>query len=232
MHRVYFPDYDERWRRLIELTREHAAPVPYVLDLGCGPGTLTRRLAAGLPGAAVVGIDADSLLIMLARRATPPEQQVLFHCARLGTPGTHALLDRLGPFDAIVSSAFMHYFSPSDLARLHRSLRALLAPDGILITAERFADDSADEQPTDAAGVNPWRRWWTSTHELLDRPAPLGTEGADPPPSSVAQYLDIAAHADLQPFAVTHTGASHVIALRRVDTAGTRGSVAESSIPA
>lgn len=215
MHRAYFPDYDERWHVVIELVREHAASLPHVLDLGCGPGTLTRRLAAGVSGN-VLGVDADPLLIMLARWASPPEQPVLFHRAHVGTSGAHALLRRLGPFDAIVSSAFVHYFSAAELARLHRAWSALLASGGILITAERFAGDiGAQGQPTDAATDDPWTAWWSRTRELLARRPVSPSSASAPQPISVDEYLDIAARAGLRPLTAVNTGTSHVIALSR-----------------
>src|SRR3989442_11398246 len=44
------------------------APDARVLDVGCGPGTITADLAARVPDGGVVGIDAAGDVLALARR--------------------------------------------------------------------------------------------------------------------------------------------------------------------
>lgn len=55
-----------------------------VLEIGCGNGRLTRRLAR--LGAQVQAIDPDSTLIRLARRNLPPgfAPRVRFHVGKIG----------------------------------------------------------------------------------------------------------------------------------------------------
>ncbi|GAT68727.1 methyltransferase [Planomonospora sphaerica] len=65
---------------------------PFVLDLGCGPGSLSVRVAGRLPSAQVVGVDSDPLLLALARGACP--RAVRFVEADLRLPGWSALLVR------------------------------------------------------------------------------------------------------------------------------------------
>ncbi|KAB8345977.1 hypothetical protein FH972_023029 [Carpinus fangiana] len=47
-------------------------PARLLLDVGCGPGTATRPLAAQGSFAAAIGIDASPAMIAAARAATPP----------------------------------------------------------------------------------------------------------------------------------------------------------------
>jgi len=57
--------------RLIELVG--AQPGMRIIDLACGPGTLTRVLAADVtPGGEVVGVDLAPGMVELARRSSPP----------------------------------------------------------------------------------------------------------------------------------------------------------------
>jgi trans-aconitate 2-methyltransferase len=59
---------DERSRPFFELTARVAAQAPpAVVDLGCGPGTLTAALARRWPGAEVRGIDSSAEMIEAAR---------------------------------------------------------------------------------------------------------------------------------------------------------------------
>lgn len=197
MHLAFFPDYHDRWDTLTEMLDVALTDIdrPRILDLGCGPGGLTRRLAAALPHATIVGLDADSVLIGMANAATPANSAVSYLCALVGQGTAHALSDH-APFDAIVSSAFMHYFSPSGLRTLHRSLHGALTDRGVLITAERFVDDEA---PT-AVGEDPWRNWWVHTYDLLGEPdaRSVGPEAADArEPITFDEYLQIASEAPL-----------------------------------
>jgi trans-aconitate methyltransferase len=58
----YVADREERFRVVADVVRA-AVGSPRglrVVDRGCGPGSLSDRLAAELPGAEIVGVDADS----------------------------------------------------------------------------------------------------------------------------------------------------------------------------
>ncbi|MEI6616232.1 MAG: methyltransferase domain-containing protein, partial [Cyanobium sp. ELA507] len=60
---------------------------PRLVDLGCGPGNITFRLAAACPAAAVLGLDGAGAMLAIAeglRRADPQRwRQVAFRLARL-----------------------------------------------------------------------------------------------------------------------------------------------------
>ena len=66
----YLAYADERGRPFVELLARIAADAPRtVVDLGCGPGNLTRLLADRWPGAEVRGLDSSPEMIARARRA-------------------------------------------------------------------------------------------------------------------------------------------------------------------
>ena len=65
----YMPDREERFTVLIDAVEAGVGrDDPLVLDLGCGPGSLSVRLLNQIPAASVVAIDADPLLLQLGRR--------------------------------------------------------------------------------------------------------------------------------------------------------------------
>ena len=71
----YLAYADERGRPFVELLARvgatgEAAP-RRVVDLGCGPGNLTRLLAERWPRAAVVGVDSSEPMIAKARASVP-----------------------------------------------------------------------------------------------------------------------------------------------------------------
>jgi malonyl-CoA O-methyltransferase len=94
-----------------------------VLELGCGTGLLTRRLAAALPaGSSLLATDLSPAMIEAAGKALPG---VSFAVMDAESPHLS------GPFDLIVSSLAAQWFTdlPGTLARLS----GLLAPGGRLL---------------------------------------------------------------------------------------------------
>ena len=114
---------DERGRPFHELTARVAADDPgFVVDLGCGDGSLTEVLARRWPVATVVGVDSSpDMLARAAERVTP---RLTFELGRIEDwrPGR--------PVDVLVSNAALHWV-PDHRSQLSR-LVDLLAPGGWL----------------------------------------------------------------------------------------------------
>jgi len=104
-----------------------AAEVPIeagrLLDVGCGPGRLTRSIAAARPRVSVVGLDLSPAMIRQAERG-PHFPNLAF---RVGTPESLPGSER---FDAAVSVLSFHHWEEPEavLAGIH----AALAPGGRL----------------------------------------------------------------------------------------------------
>lgn len=92
----------------------HAQRGEYILDLGCGDGQLTRRIAE--TGAHVLGVDASAQMVEAARgRGVEAEQA-----------NAEMLPFHDGTFDAVFSNAVLHWVRDQDamLAQVRRVLRA------------------------------------------------------------------------------------------------------------
>jgi SAM-dependent methyltransferase len=101
-----------------------ARPGMRVLDLACGPGTLSRRLAAMVsPGGEVVGVDLAPGMIELARAMRVPS-------ARFEIMDIEQLAFEDGAFDAAMCGHGFQY--ASDLPRALREARRVLRPRGRL----------------------------------------------------------------------------------------------------
>ena len=117
---------DRVHRRTTELARGS-----HVLDLGCGTGSLTIRLARR--GYSVVGVDLSPDMLTLAKRKATPGTAVRFVEA-----GAVEMFDHFpaGSFDTIVSSLMFSELSDAEQRVALRQCHLLLRPGGCLILAD------------------------------------------------------------------------------------------------
>lgn len=168
----YLPDREERFTALIDAVEAAAGPAPVVVDLGCGPGSLSARLLERLPEATVISVDADPLLIGLGRVAYP---HLNFVSLDLRTPGWSSSLRLDRQVDVAVSTTALHWISGPELEVVYGELASILKPGGLLLNGDHLDGDDttpaiarleravhdretarrfADSPPED------WRQWW------------------------------------------------------------------------
>ncbi|MFY1671816.1 trans-aconitate 2-methyltransferase [Plantactinospora sp. WMMB334] len=93
---------DERSRPFFELVARIGADRPRaVVDLGCGPGNLTRSLTARWPGARIVGLDSSTEMIGAATASGGPGVEFAVADSRSWSPGPEV--------DVIVSNAMLQW---------------------------------------------------------------------------------------------------------------------------
>jgi SAM-dependent methyltransferase len=179
----YVPDREERFRVVIDVVRAATGGErARVVDLGCGPGSLSQRLTEALPEARVVGVDADPLLLGLGRANANPRVRLIE--ADLANPGWPDATGLPGPWDAAVSSTALHWLTPTDLSQLYRILAENLRPGGVFVNADNMGlgqpaldglADAVREARTRRVGTEAneeWSTWWQALHED-DELAPL-----------------------------------------------------------
>ena len=169
---AYAPDREARMAALVEVTEAVVGPAPVVVDLGCGPGSLTRRLLARLPGAEVVAVDRDPVLLAVARASFAGDDRVRVVDLDVAGPGWVAGLGR-DRIDAVLACTVTHYLAEAGLRWLYADCAGLLAPGGLLANADHMPLDHlptvgaalTDRQQAArarcwAAGVPDWEAWW------------------------------------------------------------------------
>ncbi|NIR30924.1 MAG: class I SAM-dependent methyltransferase [Gammaproteobacteria bacterium] len=115
---------DRRWKRRI--VDAIPADARRILDLACGTGILTFRIARRFPRAQVVGVELREEYLEIARRKG----------RRLGASNVQFFQGRAEeylspePFDAVVSSYLAKY---AELDLLTRNTRAMLADGGLVL---------------------------------------------------------------------------------------------------
>ena len=156
-----------------------------ILDLGCGDGALTVKLAA--MGCDVVGVDASAPQVEAARR--------LGLDARVAD-GARLAFD--AEFDAVFSNAAIHWMKPPDdvIAGVWRALRSggrfvgEFGGHGCVETIKHALIDALRPRGIDGDALNPWyfptvedysarltRRGFAVRYiALIPRPTPLPTE--------------------------------------------------------
>jgi SAM-dependent methyltransferase len=166
---TYMPDREERFEVMVDLLEMSAGPRPRVLDLACGPGSLSSRVLERLPEATVVGVDADPVLLTLAREAAPAGLQLFDADLRVADWPQRI---PSGPYDAVLSTTALHWLEPAALRAVYAACARLLRPGGLLANGDHLRvlasprlDALArelDERRTarhHGEGED-WRGWW------------------------------------------------------------------------
>lgn len=173
---------------LIEVARSRLADPGspgLVVELGCGPGTLSRRLVTALPASQLVAVDADPVLLALAR--SQPHPRLRFVDATIGAGGWQCRLRLPGPADLVVAAAVVHYLDARQAARWYHDVAELLRDGGALVIADAFAahdlgtrPDDLDQAPVEPAATGEsWTAWWAAVTEDPEL-GPLVARGAGP----------------------------------------------------
>jgi trans-aconitate methyltransferase len=164
--------YDKNARFVTDLgapVLELLAPKPgeHILDVGCGDGILTRKLAD--LGCSVVGVDSSADFVTSARKLG------------LTVVETRASDMDFGPsFDAVFSNAALHWMKDAD-AVIGRIARALLPTGrfvaemgghGCVKTLQSALIEELDRRGHDGSAANPW--YFPTTEDYSGRLAAAG----------------------------------------------------------
>lgn len=178
---AYIRHRDQRFAVMVETIARQKGTAPRVLDLACGPGSLSAAVLAELPEAHIVAVDKDPVLLAIATEV---------FAGRSGVDVREADLDRLdwleaieGQFDAVVSSTALHWLSPQALVQLYFALAGRLTEGGVFMNADHLLFDEA-AQPTlrhlarmddennqtlaFSQGTDSWDQWWAAAESRPD----------------------------------------------------------------
>ncbi|WP_192820673.1 trans-aconitate 2-methyltransferase [Rufibacter sp. LB8] len=95
-----------------------------VLDVGCGPGNITKYLLTKRPDLQIHGIDVAPNMVQLAQVNNPSATFQVVDCRRLSSLA--------GSFDGIVCGFFLPYLSQAETTAFLADASARLSPNGIL----------------------------------------------------------------------------------------------------
>jgi ubiquinone/menaquinone biosynthesis C-methylase UbiE len=132
-------------------------PGMYLVDCGCGPGSITLGLAAYITPGQVIGIDIEAAQIERTN-ALAAERGVTN--ARFETGSAYALPFDAAAVDAIYSNAMMEHLS-DPMAALQEMYR-ILKPGGV-IGIRAAEDDGNIFYPYNPESIK-WRQWSQQLH--------------------------------------------------------------------
>ncbi|CAK7210760.1 hypothetical protein SBRCBS47491_000888 [Sporothrix bragantina] len=123
----------------------HIKPTDYILDVGCGPGTITTGFLKYAPEGAVVGVDLSADVLVTARQVAA-DNNVPLHPddGTVGKPGDATVTFLQGDvlkklpfpddtFDVVYCSQVLGHLPPPDLpVQALVEMRRVLKPGGVL----------------------------------------------------------------------------------------------------
>jgi SAM-dependent methyltransferase len=178
--------------RLADLPREDEV---HILDLGCGPGSLSLRALRHYPNACVVAVDFDPVMLAIgqgvAKKAADRVQflQVDIRQADWWEPYEET-------FDLVMSSTMLHWLSAERVAQLYEHIYKALKPGGRFFNSDHMASSDPDVQAHyqrllhvnqqsafHVVGADDWEDFWRDLEQAmghkLDRSEEELWEGTD-----------------------------------------------------
>jgi SAM-dependent methyltransferase len=169
------PDREWRFRVIVDVLEATVGPSARVLDLGCGPGSLSLRVLQRFRRVRCVAVDYDPVVLTIGRAALGSYGgRLTWVDDKIGTPHW---TDRLPPgrYDAAVSTTALHWLPPTTMRRVYRDLGSLIRPGGVVLNGDRLP--WGPEEPGLERLVRrvrevrlrrlerrpdwgAWRRWW------------------------------------------------------------------------
>src|SRR3546814_8463882 len=117
---AYIADREKRFDAILDVLELQYAHTPFtVVDLACGPGSLSARILEKFKHASVVGIDYDPMLLEVARQSSTRfgDRLQLVDAALLSTDWPTSVP---APVQAIVSTTALHWLQPQQLVEVYR----------------------------------------------------------------------------------------------------------------
>ncbi|MBK5288394.1 MAG: methyltransferase domain-containing protein [Acidimicrobiia bacterium] len=136
-----------------------------LLDVGCGPGTITTDLAARVAPGHVVGIDAAADVIAAAQEANDRTDQVHF-----AVGDVYALDAADASFDVVHAHQVLQHLS--DPIRALREMRRVVRPGGVV--AARESDYQAFSWAPDSPLLERWNELYHQITRANDAEANAG----------------------------------------------------------
>lgn len=172
---AYIMEREERFQFMFDLLESLLGREAKILDLGCGPGSLSGRLIERFPGYRAACVDYDPVLLHLLRHYEGYDHSRLRIIeADMGSDGWDRAFEE-EEFDAALSTTALHWLQRDSLERLYSSVHGLLRKGGILLNGDHLYPEmeenslrsffrevrkARENDSLSNPGALTWSQWW------------------------------------------------------------------------
>lgn len=142
--------YDETYDRFCDLLDNADASI---LEIGCGPGNITKYLLTKSPSYQILGIDVAENMIDLAKKNNPSAEFRVMDAQSITTLPTK--------YNGIIAGFCIPYLGPKETEAFIQNAYQLLTNDGIMYIS--FVEGAVSEYKTGSGG-----RVYFYYHQLQD----------------------------------------------------------------
>jgi 2-polyprenyl-3-methyl-5-hydroxy-6-metoxy-1,4-benzoquinol methylase len=147
--------YNESYNMFCRLiTKKNAG----ILEIGCGPGNITKYMVAARPDFKITAVDISKNMIDLARINNPTVNCKVMDCRNLK--------NIKGKFDGIICGFCIPYLSKDDTYQLLQDCAALLNPGGFLYFSTIKGDYAQSGFEAASTGDRTYVYYYNETHFL------------------------------------------------------------------
>lgn len=167
---VYVRDRDDQLGFMLDVAEQLGAAPGRMVDLACGPGSISARALERFPAAEIVAIDLDPLLLEFGRRTLGDRVRWVEENLR-----DDGWVDAVEPasVDLVCTATALHWIPMQDLVGVFDVLSRWLRPGGVFCNLDTLLLDPATPRLAEAAkalrpvAVAPeaddaetWEQWW------------------------------------------------------------------------
>ncbi len=136
-----YPAYTKTYARFASLlTEQHRT----LLDVGCGPGNISRYLLAQHPHLKIHGVDLSPRMVELAAKNNPNHSFAVLDTRDIGQ------LEQT--FDVIICGFCLPYLEPAEAKTCLETVYRLLNPNGLLYLSTMVGDPARSGYKENASG--------------------------------------------------------------------------------
>ena len=137
------PRREERFEAILDILALAMPGSFSALHVGCGPGSVTKRVLERFPEAKCTGIDFDPLFLKLAKETNCTERAHWADSNILSLDWVAQVKEK--PFDAVIGTSVFHNLNPEQIATLYQQLAGIVRPGGLFLNADLFSFPATDE---------------------------------------------------------------------------------------
>lgn len=145
--------YDETYDHFCQQVEKKS---PHILEIGCGPGNITRYILTRRPDVKIHAVDVSPNMIRLASSNNPAASFRVMDCREIDT--------LTATFDAIICGFCIPYLSKQDVSKLIKDSTALLNEGGILYLSFIEGDYEQSGYETASSGDKAYVYYYQADH--------------------------------------------------------------------